>query len=231
MRAPPSGAAGERQPHQRHIEDDDERRRRPRRPAQRGAVAPPPHESLRSGRLHEGHDSQRDPEGQHHLAQHQRPRRLRADPDDDQRRYERDRPAQQQRHPHVQQPGHDLGARVGAHRRRGQSGGEQPDGEDDADGGPQRRRDGGVRPLDRVRPLRAGQRRGGEQEQGDIDGAGHGQRPHDVDPLEFEQQVRTLYELGYTSITLSQLIRILYEGGELPPRPVMFTFDSSKRGQ
>ena len=55
--------------------------------------------------------------------------------------------------------------------------------------------------------------------------------PYNVTTLEFEQQVRTLYELGYTSITLSQLIRILYEGGELPPRPVMFTFDSSKRGQ
>lgn len=55
--------------------------------------------------------------------------------------------------------------------------------------------------------------------------------PFNVTTLEFEQQVRTLSELGYTSITLSQLIKVLYDGGELPPYPVMFTFDSSKMGQ
>lgn len=55
--------------------------------------------------------------------------------------------------------------------------------------------------------------------------------PFNVTTAEFEQQVRTLYELGYTSITISQLIKVLYDGGELPPRPVMFTFDSSKMGQ
>lgn len=52
-----------------------------------------------------------------------------------------------------------------------------------------------------------------------------------VPSVEFEQQVRVLSELGYNSITLSQLIKVLLEGGELPPRPVMFTFDSSKLGQ
>lgn len=52
-----------------------------------------------------------------------------------------------------------------------------------------------------------------------------------VRKAEFEQQVRMLYELGYTSIGLSDLIKVLYEGGELPPRPVLFTFDSSQLGQ
>ncbi|MEN6292451.1 MAG: hypothetical protein ABFD07_10625, partial [Methanobacterium sp.] len=52
-----------------------------------------------------------------------------------------------------------------------------------------------------------------------------------VRKVEFEQQVRILYELGYTSIGLSDLIKVLYEGGELPPRPVIFTFDSSQLGQ
>lgn len=52
-----------------------------------------------------------------------------------------------------------------------------------------------------------------------------------VTSAEFEQQVRVLSELGYNSITLSQLVNVLLEGGELPARPVMFTFDSSKLGQ
>jgi len=52
-----------------------------------------------------------------------------------------------------------------------------------------------------------------------------------VRKAEFEQQVRVLYELGYTSIGLSDMVKVLYEGGELPPRPVMFTFDSTKLGQ
>ncbi len=52
-----------------------------------------------------------------------------------------------------------------------------------------------------------------------------------VTSAEFEQQVRVLSELGYTSITLSRMVKVLLEGGELPPRPVMFTFDSSKLGQ
>lgn len=55
--------------------------------------------------------------------------------------------------------------------------------------------------------------------------------PLNVPSVEFEQQVRILYELGYTSIGLSQLVKVLLEGGELPPKPVMFTFDSSKLGQ
>ncbi len=52
-----------------------------------------------------------------------------------------------------------------------------------------------------------------------------------VPSIEFEQQVRMLYELGYTSITLSQMVDVLREGGELPERPVMFTFDSTELGQ
>ena len=52
-----------------------------------------------------------------------------------------------------------------------------------------------------------------------------------VPSIEFEQQVRMLYELGYTSITLSQMVDELRNGGELPERPVMFTFDSTELGQ
>ena len=52
-----------------------------------------------------------------------------------------------------------------------------------------------------------------------------------VPSIEFEQQVRMLYELGYTSITLSQMVDVLRNGGELPERPVIFTFDSTELGQ
>ena len=52
-----------------------------------------------------------------------------------------------------------------------------------------------------------------------------------VKPLEFEQQMRILYEMKYTTITLSQMINVLYNGGELPPRPVLITFDSTELGQ
>ncbi len=52
-----------------------------------------------------------------------------------------------------------------------------------------------------------------------------------VKPLEFEQQMRILYEMKYTSITLSQMINVIYNGGELPPRPVLITFDSTELGQ
>ena len=52
-----------------------------------------------------------------------------------------------------------------------------------------------------------------------------------VKPLEFEQQMRILAEMKYTSITLSQMINVIYNGGELPPRPVLITFDSTELGQ
>ncbi len=52
-----------------------------------------------------------------------------------------------------------------------------------------------------------------------------------VPSIEFEQQVRMLYELKYTSITLGQMVDVLRNGGELPARPVMFTFDSTELGQ
>ncbi len=55
--------------------------------------------------------------------------------------------------------------------------------------------------------------------------------PLNVPSIEFEQQVRVLSELGYQSIGISQLVKVLLEGGELPEKPVMFTFDSTKRGQ
>ena len=52
-----------------------------------------------------------------------------------------------------------------------------------------------------------------------------------VKSIEFEQQMRMLWELKYTTITISDMVKVLYEGGELPERPVLITFDSSELGQ
>lgn len=52
-----------------------------------------------------------------------------------------------------------------------------------------------------------------------------------VPSIEFEQQVRVLNEMGYESIGISQLVNVIRDGGELPGRPVMFTFDSTQLGQ
>ncbi len=46
-----------------------------------------------------------------------------------------------------------------------------------------------------------------------------------VAPDVFEQQMRWLYEHGYTTITVSQLADVLLHGGALPERPVVITFD------
>ncbi len=46
-----------------------------------------------------------------------------------------------------------------------------------------------------------------------------------VSPENFQQQMLTLQQGGYTSITPSLLVDALVYGAELPPRPVVITFD------
>jgi peptidoglycan/xylan/chitin deacetylase (PgdA/CDA1 family) len=46
-----------------------------------------------------------------------------------------------------------------------------------------------------------------------------------VSPDVFRQQMETLISLGYTGITVPQLVDVLQHGGELPERPVVITFD------
>ncbi len=46
-----------------------------------------------------------------------------------------------------------------------------------------------------------------------------------VSPDVFRQQMETLISLGYTGITVPQLVEVLQHGGELPERPVAITFD------
>jgi len=47
---------------------------------------------------------------------------------------------------------------------------------------------------------------------------------------EFKQQMRVLKEYGYNSITVSTLSKVLRDGGALPPRPVIISFDSNRLG-
>ncbi|NOY99972.1 MAG: polysaccharide deacetylase family protein [Chloroflexi bacterium] len=46
-----------------------------------------------------------------------------------------------------------------------------------------------------------------------------------VSPENFEAQMRALRDWGYTSIPLSLLVAAITEGADLPPRPVIITFD------
>lgn len=46
-----------------------------------------------------------------------------------------------------------------------------------------------------------------------------------VTPDAFRTQLEKLREWGYTSITVSELVNVLINGGELPARPVVLTFD------
>ncbi len=46
-----------------------------------------------------------------------------------------------------------------------------------------------------------------------------------ISPNVFQQQMEKLLSLGYTGITVPQLVEVLLYGGELPERPVVITFD------
>jgi len=41
----------------------------------------------------------------------------------------------------------------------------------------------------------------------------------------FREQMAALKEMGYTAITMSQFLKALYDGGELPEKPIVITFD------
>jgi peptidoglycan/xylan/chitin deacetylase (PgdA/CDA1 family) len=46
-----------------------------------------------------------------------------------------------------------------------------------------------------------------------------------VPPDKFEEQIKLLHDWGYTSITAKMLIEAITWGRELPPRPILITFD------
>jgi peptidoglycan/xylan/chitin deacetylase (PgdA/CDA1 family) len=57
-----------------------------------------------------------------------------------------------------------------------------------------------------------------------VSDAGNGNRYY-VTLDDFRAQMQALHDWGYTSITVSDLVEVLINGGELPDRPVVITFD------
>jgi peptidoglycan/xylan/chitin deacetylase (PgdA/CDA1 family) len=49
--------------------------------------------------------------------------------------------------------------------------------------------------------------------------------PYYVRPEMFEAQMKLLHDWGYTTITIDMLLKAIGEGVELPPRPMLITFD------
>ncbi len=51
-----------------------------------------------------------------------------------------------------------------------------------------------------------------------------------VPPERFEQQMKLLSDWGYETITVEQLTQAIVNGAELPPRPILITFDDGDAG-
>jgi peptidoglycan/xylan/chitin deacetylase (PgdA/CDA1 family) len=54
-------------------------------------------------------------------------------------------------------------------------------------------------------------------------------RRYYVSPENFDEQISSLKDWGYTAIPLSLLVEAMLNGAELPPRPVVITFDDGYR--
>lgn len=53
--------------------------------------------------------------------------------------------------------------------------------------------------------------------------------PYYISPYDFERQMYLLHEWGYQTISVELLVRALREGAELPPKPIILTFDDGSR--
>jgi peptidoglycan/xylan/chitin deacetylase (PgdA/CDA1 family) len=49
--------------------------------------------------------------------------------------------------------------------------------------------------------------------------------PYYVRPDKFDEEMKLLHDWGYTTITTEMLIKAINEGADLPPRPILITFD------
>jgi len=52
-----------------------------------------------------------------------------------------------------------------------------------------------------------------------------GETVYYVSPDAFERQMNLLYQWGYKTISVELLVRAIKEGAELPPKPIILTFD------
>ncbi len=46
-----------------------------------------------------------------------------------------------------------------------------------------------------------------------------------VSPEKFDEQMNLLHHWGYTTITIDLMLKAIHEGADLPPRPILITFD------
>ena len=51
------------------------------------------------------------------------------------------------------------------------------------------------------------------------------ERAYYVSPEAFDQQMNLLYQWGYKTISVELLVRAINRGAELPPKPILLTFD------
>lgn len=54
--------------------------------------------------------------------------------------------------------------------------------------------------------------------------------PYYIPPSDFEQQIYLLREWGYQTISVELLVRAIKQGAELPPKPIILTFDDGGEG-
>jgi peptidoglycan/xylan/chitin deacetylase (PgdA/CDA1 family) len=52
-----------------------------------------------------------------------------------------------------------------------------------------------------------------------------GETVYYVSPEAFDQQMNLLYQWGYKTISVELLVRAISQGAELPPKPILLTFD------
>ncbi|MCI0555726.1 MAG: polysaccharide deacetylase family protein [Anaerolineae bacterium] len=54
--------------------------------------------------------------------------------------------------------------------------------------------------------------------------------PYYISPIDFERQMYLLREWGYQTISVELLVRAIKQGAELPPKPIILTFDDGGEG-
>jgi len=54
--------------------------------------------------------------------------------------------------------------------------------------------------------------------------------PYYISPYDFERQMYLLHEWGYRTISVELLVRAIRQGAELPPKPIILTFDDGGEG-
>ncbi|HXQ35886.1 MAG TPA: polysaccharide deacetylase family protein, partial [Anaerolineales bacterium] len=54
--------------------------------------------------------------------------------------------------------------------------------------------------------------------------------PYYISPFEFEREMYLLHEWGYQTISVELLVRAIKQGAELPPKPIILTFDDGGEG-